>query len=88
MYGFGCDFSKKYKTFDLLYYEQYQYVNEAIAREKQLKNWRNDKKLFLVKTKNPDLKALNQNLFAEYGCSDKDVEEILVWLKEKYMMKP
>jgi putative endonuclease len=84
MHGLGCDFSRKYKTVDLLYYEQYQYANEAIAREKQFKGWSRKKKLFIIRTKNQDLKTLNQELFTDHGYLDKDITEILVWLREKY----
>ena len=84
MYGYGCEFSRKYKTFDLLYYEQYQYNNEAIAREKQLKGWRRDKKISLIKTLNPNLERLNQQLFNDYGYIEKDIKEILGSLKEKH----
>ena len=84
MYGYGCEFSRKYKTVDLLYYEHYQYNDEAIAREKQLKGWRRDKKISLVKTINPDLEKINQQLFIDYGYTEKDIKEILGLLIEKY----
>ena len=32
-------FTKKYKLYKLMYFEQFQYVDDAIKREKQLKNW-------------------------------------------------
>ena len=44
---------KKYDVEKLVYYEHYQDINTAIAREKQLKNWRRDKKEFLIKQINP-----------------------------------
>ncbi|MCD6447256.1 MAG: GIY-YIG nuclease family protein [Candidatus Marinimicrobia bacterium] len=37
--GHGSTFSKKYNVTDLLYYEEYPSVLDAITREKQLKNW-------------------------------------------------
>lgn len=46
-------FSKKYNCIKLIYYEEYKSVKEALAREKQLKNWRREKKEFLIKTINP-----------------------------------
>jgi putative endonuclease len=36
--GQGCDFTKKYQCFDLIYYEFFETIEEAIEREKQLKN--------------------------------------------------
>lgn len=45
----------------LIYYEVYQYVTEAIAREKQLKRWSRRKKEFLINQKNPNWNSLNSN---------------------------
>ena len=50
----NAGFTDKYKIDKLLYFEQTQDVNEAIAREKQIKNWRRDKKLFLINRENPN----------------------------------
>ena len=47
-------FTKRYHIHKLVYYEEYHEINNAIAREKQLKGWKRDKKNALVKTKNPD----------------------------------
>ncbi|HKW74594.1 MAG TPA: GIY-YIG nuclease family protein [Terriglobales bacterium] len=47
-------FTSRY-TFDMLvYYEDYSQVLSAIAREKELKGWRREKKLKLILAKNPD----------------------------------
>ena len=35
-------FSAKYSINKLVYYEIYQYIDEAIEREKELKKWRRD----------------------------------------------
>jgi putative endonuclease len=43
----------------LLYYEKFTWIQEAIAREKEIKGWRKEKKLNLIKTINPDLNFLN-----------------------------
>lgn len=53
-------FAGKYHCYNLLYYEQYKYVDRAIAREKELKGWTRDRKLALIKAENPDLKFLNE----------------------------
>jgi len=46
----------------LLYYERYKYVNFAIAREKELKGWTREKKDVLIRTMNPELKSLNDEV--------------------------
>jgi putative endonuclease len=38
--------SKRYKTTKLVYFEPFEDVRNAIAREKQLKRWRREKKSF------------------------------------------
>ncbi|WP_026933322.1 GIY-YIG nuclease family protein [Christiangramia echinicola] len=40
--GKGSDFTKKYNLIDLLYFEEFTDINQAISREKQLKNWRKE----------------------------------------------
>ena len=37
----------------MLYYEEFNLVNDAIAREKEIKAWRREKKEKLIATKNP-----------------------------------
>ena len=46
-------FTAKYKCNRLIYYERFQYIQDAIAREKQLKGWRREKKLALMAQMNP-----------------------------------
>ena len=52
-------FTKKYNIKDLIYFETFSDIEQAIAREKQLKNWHKEWKLNLIKTINPTLKTLN-----------------------------
>lgn len=52
-------FTKKYNLKDLIYFEEFSNINQAIAREKQLKNWHKEWKLNLVRTLNPTLETLN-----------------------------
>jgi putative endonuclease len=51
-------FTKKYRVNKLIYYEIYKYVDQAISREKQLKGWRREKKLNLIKQVNPNFEEL------------------------------
>ena len=53
-------FSKKYGCVRLLYYENFGDIRLAIAREKQLKGWRREKKLDLIRTTNPEFKDLSE----------------------------
>jgi len=53
--GKGSIFTSKYRCFHLLYFEEIPGMDEAIAREKQLKNWRKDWKWDLIKSQNPNL---------------------------------
>lgn len=46
-------FSKKYGTHDLVYYEIFGEITEAIAREKCIKKWRRSWKLSLIERMNP-----------------------------------
>jgi len=56
--GEGSVFTSKYKCHYLLYFEEYFQIDEAIAREKQLKNWQRKWKDELIRKENPDLKDL------------------------------
>jgi len=58
----GSEFVKKYKLYDLVYYEYYERITDAINREKQLKNWHQDWKINLIKSVNPEMKDLKGDL--------------------------
>lgn len=47
-------FTKQYKLDRLVYFEGYSTLLEAIAREKQIKNWRREKKERLINIVNPE----------------------------------
>ena len=51
-------FTKKYNVTKLVYVEACSDIRYAIAREKQLKHWRKEKKINLIQTQNPDFKDL------------------------------
>jgi len=55
-------FSTKYKTFYLIYYEHFSEIEQAIAREKQLKGWRREKKEKLINAFNPEWQFLNDEI--------------------------
>ncbi len=54
-------FTKRYEVHDLVYFEEYNSVMEAIAREKRLKNWKRNWKLELIEKMNPDWQDLSES---------------------------
>ncbi len=59
----------KYYCYNLIYYEEFQYVNDAIAREKQLKKWSRKKKEWLINMKNPERIFLNNEFLRDTDFS-------------------
>jgi putative endonuclease len=53
-------FSAAYKCTRLVWFEPFQYVNYAIAREKQIKRWRREKKIALIEEANPGWEDLSE----------------------------
>jgi putative endonuclease len=45
-------FTTRYKITRLVYFERYQYINNAIAREKELKRWTRAQKIALIESAN------------------------------------
>ena len=56
--GTGSEFAKKYRVTRLVYAEEYDNPGDAIAREKQLKGWRRERKNELMPTLNPEFRDL------------------------------
>jgi len=54
-------FTSKYNVINLVYFENHQYVNDAIKREKQLKKWNRQWKINLIEEENKDWKDLSEN---------------------------
>ena len=54
-------FTEKYNVDKLIYFEEYNNIDDAIAREKQLKNWHRDWKINLIKEKNPNFEEIDVN---------------------------
>lgn len=51
--GIVDGFSKKYDLKKLVFVEQFEHVENAIAREKQLKRWHRNWKINLIEKQNP-----------------------------------
>jgi len=51
-------FTKKYHVHDLVHYEAYEDIHEAILREKRMKKWKRQWKIELIEQHNPEWKDL------------------------------
>ena len=58
-------FTKRYRLKYLVYYEDAGTMSDAIAREKQLKNWHREWKINLIKSLNPEMKDLSNEVLGE-----------------------
>ena len=52
--GSMLGFTQKYGLKMLVWFEQFQGINDALQREKQLKNWHRDWKIGLIEQRNPE----------------------------------
>jgi putative endonuclease len=59
---YKSSFTSKYKCHFLIYYEHFQYIDLAIAREKEIKGWSRKKKEDLIATENKYWRFLNEEV--------------------------
>jgi putative endonuclease len=59
----GSKFAAKYNITRLVYFEQSADIRDAIAREKQLKRWRREKKLWLIERDNSEWNDLSEGWY-------------------------
>lgn len=67
-------FTAKYNCDKLIYLEEYKIDSEAIIRERQLKKWKRDWKLELIKAQNPSWADLSMNWNLNYN-KNRNVKE-------------
>jgi len=60
--GKGSKFTSKYHLTMLVYFETFDYVDEALAREKQIKGGSRQRKIDLINEINPDWEDLFDQL--------------------------
>ena len=63
--GVGAKFSSKYQLKYLLYFEEHTTIQDAIERDKRLKNWHKEWKWNLIKEDNPELLDLAKGWYDE-----------------------
>ena len=61
--GIYDGFTKKYSINKLVYYETFENINDAIAREKQLKKFNRKWKIELIEKENPTGRDIYGDLF-------------------------
>ena len=59
-------FTQRYHIGRLVYYDTFRNVREAIAREKEIKGWRREKKIALIESMNPTWKDLSAGWFEDW----------------------
>ncbi len=60
-------FTKKYDVTRLVYFEPHGQRKSAISREKQIKSWRREKKLALIRSMNPKFRDLSEDFPRGWG---------------------
>jgi len=64
-YALVPGFTARYRIFRLVHFELFGDIRCAIAREKEIKGWRREKKVWLIKRHNPTWEDLAQRLSDE-----------------------
>jgi len=57
-------FTSKYNITRLVHAEEFHHVKDAIARERQIKGWRRERKMALIESMNPEWDDLAETWFA------------------------
>src|SRR5581483_9174209 len=63
-------FTGDYNATRLVYFEKFDSIGKAIAREKQLKRWRREKKMWLIERMNPKWRDLAADWFPHLNSAD------------------
>ena len=58
-------FTQKYNLYKLVYFEEFDDIRAAIARERQIKGWLRSKKVALITSINPQWKDLAEGRFRD-----------------------
>jgi putative endonuclease len=68
--GLVPGFTTRYRISRLVYFEFFSDVHAAIAREKEIKGWRREKKIWLIKRNNPTWADLAEKLPHQYQMTN------------------
>ena len=68
--GLVPGFTSRYKIFRLVHFEEFGDIRDAITREKEIKGWRREKKIWLIRRHNPTWADLAEQLPAKHQKAD------------------
>jgi putative endonuclease len=90
--GTIAGFTQRFHCNRLVWFERYQYVRNAIAREKQIKNWTRSKKLALIEEINPTWADLSEDWGSKpqipplrFAPGRDDKQDMVAWRKERLL---
>jgi len=69
--GLTPGFTTRYKIFRLVHFEFFGDIGAAIAREKEIKGWRREKKIWLIQRNNPTWADLAEKIPHQYQVPNK-----------------
>jgi putative endonuclease len=78
--GVNPGFAQRYHLKRLVYFESYDKIADAIAREKQLKGWRRARKIALIESLNPrwsDLASLRGGPSTRAALAQDDIKKTM-----------
>ncbi|TAE67167.1 MAG: GIY-YIG nuclease family protein [Bacteroidetes bacterium] len=67
--GQAKTFAGRYYCYNLVYWENFKYIDKAIAREKELKGWKREKKDILINSFNPNWDFLSTEVGVSFDSS-------------------
>jgi len=68
--GLTPGFTTRYRIFRLVHFEIFADIGAAIAREKEIKGWRREKKIWLIQRDNPTWADLAEKLPHQYQAPE------------------
>ncbi len=66
--GLGANYTRRHLPIELVYYEEFQNIDEAFYREKQVQGWSRKKKEALINGEQNNLPKLSKN-YTQFGSS-------------------
>lgn len=70
--GITSGFTKQYELKNLVYYEVHDEIEQAILREKRIKNWKRIWKLEMIYAMNPEWRDLWSDITGDSGVRQND----------------